>query len=128
MANRYFKQFPLVKDGRTVILAGKIVLDSSAAVTSSNIDFASVTKTATGTYEILLEDKYVATKSIQVTSEQASGTVPVQAVVKADTQATDKKILLNTYIQDAVSGIPAVADTAAAVTLHVTLILKDTTN
>lgn len=125
MANRYFKQFPLVKNRRTVILAGKIVIAADASVTSSNIDFASVTKTATGTYQILLEDKYVLTKSIQLTSQQASGAVPVQAVVKADTQATDKKILLNTYIQDGVSGVPAVADTAAAVTLHVLLILQD---
>ena len=81
-----------------------------------------------GTYEILLEDKYVATKAIQITSQQVSGIVPVQAVVKADTQTSNKKILLNTYIQDAVSGIPAVADTAVAVTLHVTLIFKDTTS
>jgi hypothetical protein len=126
MANRYFKQFPLVKSPRTIILAGKIRLAADASVTSSTIDFASVTKTATGTYKITLQDKYVETKSIQLTALQASGS-PVQAQVKSDSQASDKLIYINTYVQDGTSGVPAVADVAVVTEIHVLLVFKDST-
>lgn len=127
MANRYFKQFPLVKSPRTVILAGKIALNASGAVLSNTLDFASVTKLAgVGLYQILLEDKYVQTKSIQLTTQQVSGVLH-SARIKADTQATDKKITINTYVEDGTSKASAVADPIVAMEIHVTLILKDST-
>ena len=118
MANRYFKQFPMVKSPRTIILAGEISLSATGAVLSSSVDFASVTKTATGEYTILLQDKYVQTKAIHISHE---GTSVDRAKVKADTQAIDKKIVINTIVGTAVS------DVATACILHVSLILKDST-
>lgn len=118
MANRYFKQFPLVKSPRTIILCGEISLSAAGAVLSSTVDFASVSKTATGEYTILLQDKYVQTKAIHISHE---GTTGDRAKVKADTQASDKKIILNTYVAN------VVADVAVACKLHVMLMFKDST-
>lgn len=120
MANRYFKQFALVKSGRTIILAGKISLNSSAAVTASTVDFASVAKTGTGEYTITLDDKYVETKSIQLTVAQAANS-QIVAQVKADTQATDNKIVIATLVSGAAANI------AVAAEIHVLLVLKDST-
>lgn len=118
MANRYLRQYPLVKSPRTIILAGEISLSATGAVLSSTVDFASVTKTAVGEYTILLQDKYVQTKAIHISHE---GAAVDRAKVKADTQATDKKIVLNTVVG------AAVADVATACIIHVVLIFKDST-
>lgn len=124
MANRYFKQFPLVKSARTVILAGKVSVSAAAAVTANSIDFASVAKTGVGEYTITLEDKYVETKSIQLSTQQASG-LPITLVIKSDSQASDKKIIINTFVD--VAGVPTLVDVSVAMQMHVLLILKDST-
>lgn len=127
MANRYFKQFPLVKSPRTVILAGKVTLNASGAVLTNTIDFASFSKLAgVGLYQILLEDKYVQTKSIQISTQQSTGVLH-SARLRADTQATDRKITINTYVEDGTSKASAVADPIVAIEIHVVLILKDST-
>lgn len=122
MANRYFKQFPLVKNRRTVLLAGKVSLSAAAAVTANTLDYASVAKTGAGEYTITLEDSYVRTKSIQLTTQQASG-LPINLVVKADTQSTDKKIIINTFVD--VSGVPTLQDTTVALEMHILLVFHD---
>ncbi len=119
MANRYFKQFPLVKSPRTVILAGQISLSAAGAVLSHNLDFvASVVKSATGEYTITLQDKYVQSKYISV---QHEGAAVDRVKVKADTQAVDKKIVINTLVAS------VVADVATACKLHVLMVFKDST-
>ena len=118
MSNRYFKQFPMVKSPRTIILAGQISLSATGAVLSSSIDFASVAKTAAGEYTITLQDKYVQTKAIELNHE---GTAPDRVKIKADTQATNKLIVLNTLVAN------VTADVTVACKIHVILIFKDST-
>lgn len=108
----------MVKSPRTIILLGQISLSATGAVLASSIDFASVAKTASGEYTITLQDKYVQTKAIHVSHE---GAAVDRAKVKADTQAVDKKIVLNTIVGS------SVADVTVACKLHVTIILKDST-
>lgn len=66
MANRYFSQFFYSLLKKPVFIGGKIALNSSAAVTSFDIDgVASVVKTGTGEYTVTLQDKYNKLVSIQ---------------------------------------------------------------
>lgn len=118
MANRYFKNQIYSKSPRTVMLAGTISLSATGAVLSSTLDFASVAKTATGEYTITLQDKYVQTKAIHLSHE---GTATDRTKVKADTQATNKLIVLNTLVAN------IVADVTVACVLHVSLLFKDST-
>ena len=61
MANRYFTQFMYSFFKKPVIIAGKIPLNSSAAVGTVAIKgVSSVSKTGTGVYLVTLEDKYFA--------------------------------------------------------------------
>lgn len=118
MANRYFKQFAMVKSPRTIILCGQISLSASGAVLSSTLDYASVAKTATGEYTITLQDKYVETKSLQIMHE---GTATDRVKFKADTQATNKLITFNTLVSN------VVADVTVACKIHITFKFKDST-
>ena len=107
-----------------MILAGKVALNSSAAITSQSLDFATLVKTGTGEYTITLEDKYYETKAVHLQVLQASGNL-ITAQVKADTQTSDKKIVINTYVEDNTSGVAAVANVGVAATIFITLIFKD---
>ena len=119
MSNHYYKQFPLTKHTRLIMITGKIVLSAAGAVLSNTIDHAvSVTKSGTGEYTLVFTDAFVQSRSVQVTHE---GTAPDDVKVKADTIATNKTLVLNTVV----SG--AVANVATACTLHVLILVKDST-
>lgn len=65
MANRYFTQFFYSFFKKPVMIAGKIPLSSAAAVGTVAIKgVASVTKTGTGEYTVLLSDEYYGLESI----------------------------------------------------------------
>ena len=109
----------MVKNPRTIILAGEISLSAAGAVLSHNLDFVtSVTKSATGEYTILLDDKYVQTKYLSV---QHEGTSADRVKVKADTQATNSQIKINTLVAN------VVADVTTACNIHVLMVFKDST-
>lgn len=118
MANRYFRQFALVKDPRTILLGGQISLSAAAAVTGNTLDFVqSVTKSATGEYTIILQDKYVIDKTVQVSFEGASLCIPkIKSVDLAN-----KTIIVQTMVAG------AVADITAAGFIHLLAFIKDST-
>lgn len=118
MANRYFRQFALVKDPRTIFLSGQISLNSSAAVTGNTIDFCqSVTKSGTGEYTIVLQDKYVIDKCVQVSFEGASLCTPKIKSVDLST----KTIIVETMVAGALANI------TAAGSIHILVVAKDST-
>jgi hypothetical protein len=80
-------------DGVSATFAGA---DSSPSIDSGcNVGFASVTRTAVGTFEILLEDAYVSLKDVQPVLI-ASSAADIQFQVKSETVATDKTVTLIT--------------------------------
>lgn len=118
MANRYFRQFALVKDPRTILLGGRISLNSSAAVTGNTIDFCqSVTKSGTGEYTIVLQDKYVVDKCVQVSFEGASLAI---CKIKSVNLST-KTIVVETMVAGALANI------TAAGSIHILVVAKDST-
>lgn len=118
MANRYFRSKVLSADARPILLSGKIVLNSSAAVVSNNLDFtASVTKTGTGTYTVTLQDKYAEVKSIQVS--HAGAELDVEAKVVSEAISSAKTIALRTEI----AGVAA--NVTAACEIHILIVVND---
>lgn len=118
MANRYFRSKVLSPDARPIMLSGKIALSSAAAVSSNNMDFCtSVTKTGTGTYQIVMQDKYAEVKSIQVSYEGAEADVSVK--ITSETLSSTKLINLRTET----AGVAA--DVTAAANIHVLVVVND---
>lgn len=118
MANRYFTQFFFSFFKKPVLIAGKIPLNSSAAVGTVSIKgVTSVAKTGTGTYLVTLNDSY------------AGGLVGASLVV-ADS-AQDLLVDLSTVASTGktLTLVTKVAGTAANVTdacdIYMTLLLSD---
>lgn len=120
MSSRYLRQFVLTQDPRQVIIAGNASLSAAAAVSSTDFNslVESFTKTAVGTYQLKLKDKYQTLRSVNVTVE---GQVTASAVISS-TDVSSTKII---EIKTVVGGV--VADVTAASKLHVNLVLKDST-
>lgn len=122
MANRYFWDSQH-KERAVKYISGKITLDSSAAVTSaypaSAKGVASVTKTATGTYRITLQDKYNALLDIDLDIMEAVASA-YQVKAKAEAVASGPTIDIWTI------NAGAAADVSAATTIYFSLVLKNT--
>jgi hypothetical protein len=117
MANRYFNQFVLTPTKRQVLLAGKISLNASAAVISSDIPFvASVAKTGTGEYTITLDDTYVELRSCQLTMLT---TEDLDARIASHDVSSAKTIVIET------STAGTAADATAVAEIHVDMKMKD---
>jgi hypothetical protein len=118
MSSRYFKQFTLTPDVRSIRLAGTISLNSSAAVTGFDIPFVeSVEKTGTGEYTITLQDRYVTLRSVQLSVMGADAAVSAKPVSEDVNGA--KTIVINTV------DTGAAADVTVAATILIDVALKD---
>ena len=123
MADRQFNPMFATLEKGTVVLSGTISLNASAAVTGFNIlGAASVTKTGTGTYQIVLQDRYV--RLLGLHADLALGTLADRIVVPAPTTDVTAATPIVDLITKAGAGV-AGADVASASTIYVTLVLKN---
>ena len=117
MANRYFTQFFYSFFKKPVIIAGKISLNASAAVTSSSIKgVESVVKTGTGLYTITLQDKYVELVSI---SDAVVDTAQNLVIAFASVNLPAKTLVLQTKVAG------TIADVSDACDIYVNLVFND---
>lgn len=94
MANRRFFQFLYSKTPMLTALQGSVSISAAAAVSSSNIAGATVTKTGTGEYTITLADSYNALISagFQI---QAATAVDLVPQMKSQTVGSTNLIVVN---------------------------------
>lgn len=116
MANRYLKQFQYTPGNKDVVLSGKISLSAAAAVTSSDIPFASVAKTGTGEYTITLEDSYQALRSCIMSMQTAEDLV---ARISSHDVSSAKTIVIET------ATAATATDATATAEIHIHLSFKD---
>lgn len=73
MANRNFNQFRYSLEKNVVDLWAKVTFSSGAATVARGKGIASITKNGTGTYDVVLQDKYVALLGFDASFKDATG-------------------------------------------------------
>jgi len=71
MANKYLQQFFYSRTKKLCAIHGQILIAADASVTSTTIIGATVTKTGTGEYTIVLDSSYQALMSLQASLSAA---------------------------------------------------------
>lgn len=118
MANRNFNQFKGSLDRGIVFVQGVISIAAGGAVSSEDLVGASVSKTGTGAYSIVLEDTYQSAKAVTLQLESATD-VDMGVQVKSVDVSSAKTIAIKTLV-----GATA-TDPVAACKIHVLLVLKN---
>lgn len=100
MANRMFNQFQGTLEKGVVQLLAEISFGASGAPTLvRGKGIASVTRTAAGTFDVTLQDSYVATLGVASTWKDTTAPTAVDVVLHADsvTSSSTPKVTLKTY-------------------------------
>jgi hypothetical protein len=118
MANRNFHQFKGSLDRGMVHVQGVISIAAGGAVSSEDMVGASVTKTDTGAYSIVLEDTYQSAKAVEMHIESAVD-VDMRTQVKSVDVVSAKTIAFKTLV----GAVPT--DSVAACKIHVFIALKN---
>lgn len=107
MANRYWTQFFYSFYKKPVMLGGKISLNSSAAITASDVKGFSVAKTGTGLYTITLQDQY--SKLVSINANVADSAEDL-AINFASVNLTAKTIVIQTKVAGTIANLTDACD------------------
>lgn len=119
MANRRFEQFCYTLIKKKTEIEGVASLSAAGAVLSQEIQGATLTKTATGTYTLTLQDKYSACVGIYCDLAETSQTV-YAAPGTADVTGTKQVI-----IKVKANSTGADTDLTATAKLYVKVVLRN---
>lgn len=120
MANRLF-QTPRALQKEVILIQGIINLSAAAAVASTVGTGFSVAKTTTGTYTITLADIYPALEAAEFTLFEAAGGALLVKGVSHSVAASPATVVVKTCNTSGTA-----TDTAAAISIHFALRLKNT--